>query len=89
MTMLINIVKHEQVADYISLADICVVLLPRLPWWEISSPLKLMEYLAMEKPIVLSDINAHQSIVTKNSNIAVYFNPDYPYDLGKNHGFNS
>jgi hypothetical protein len=48
-----------------------------------------MEYLAMEKPIVLSDINAHQSILTKNSNIAVYFNPDYTYDLGKNHGFNS
>jgi glycosyltransferase involved in cell wall biosynthesis len=81
--LLLNVVKHEQMADYINLADICIVPLPRILWWEISSPLKLMEYLAMEKPIVLSDICAHKSVVPLNSNFAKYFNPDNPADLSE------
>lgn len=79
--LLLDVVKHEQMADYIKLADICVVPLPRILWWEISSPLKLMEYLAMEKPIVLSDICAHKSVVPLNSNFVLYFDPDNPIDL--------
>jgi glycosyltransferase involved in cell wall biosynthesis len=79
--LLLNVVKHEQMSAYINLADICVVPLPRLLWWEISSPLKLMEYLAMEKIIVLSDILAHQSVVPPELNVAIYFNPDKPFDL--------
>jgi glycosyltransferase involved in cell wall biosynthesis len=79
--LLLNVVKHEQMSAYIKLADICIVPLPRLLWWEISSPLKLMEYLAMEKLIVLSDIIAHQSVIPPDSKIAIYFNPDKLSDL--------
>ncbi|MDR3609519.1 MAG: glycosyltransferase [Ignavibacteriaceae bacterium] len=80
--LLLNAIKHEQMAAYINLADICIVPLPRIFWWEISSPLKLMEYLAMEKPIILSNISAHQLVVPQNSKFALYFNPDNPTDLG-------
>jgi glycosyltransferase involved in cell wall biosynthesis len=80
--LLINPVRYERMAAYINLADICIVPLLRIFWWEISSPLKLMEYLAMEKPIVLSDILAHKSVVPPDSKFAVYFNPDIPNDLG-------
>jgi glycosyltransferase involved in cell wall biosynthesis len=81
--LLINAVSHEEMASYINLADICIVPLPRIIWWEISSPLKLMEYLAMEKPIILSDIKAHKNVVPENSKFALYFNPDDPDDLGE------
>jgi glycosyltransferase involved in cell wall biosynthesis len=81
--LLLNAVKHEEMAAYINLADICIVPLPRIFWWEISSPLKLMEYLAMEKPIVLSNIVAHLSVVPLDSKFAVYFDPDDPNDLGQ------
>lgn len=79
--LLLDVVQHEKLTGYINLADICVVPLPRMLWWEISSPLKLMEYLAMEKPIVLSDIKAHLEVVPLNSEFAVYFNPDNRNDL--------
>src|ERR1035437_441254 len=81
--LFVDVVKHEQMASYIKLADICIIPLPRILWWEISSPLKLMEYLAMEKPIVLSDITAHLSVVPQNSKFALFFNPNDSYDLGK------
>jgi glycosyltransferase involved in cell wall biosynthesis len=81
--LLIDPVRYEQMAGYIKLADICIVPLLRIFWWEISSPLKLMEYLAMAKPIILSDIKAHQSVVPPNSKFALYFNPDISNDLEK------
>jgi glycosyltransferase involved in cell wall biosynthesis len=78
---LIDAVNHDLIAAYIDLADLCIIPLPRILWWEISSPLKLMEYLAMEKPIILSDITAHLSVVPQDSKFAVFFNPDDPDDL--------
>ena len=81
--LLLDIIQHEKLAAYINLADICVVPLPRILWWEISSPLKLMEYLAMEKPIILSDIKAHLDVIPRDSDFAVYFNPDDKNDLSK------
>jgi len=81
--LLIDPVRYDKMASYINLADICIVPLLRIHWWEISSPLKLMEYLAMEKPIVLSDISAHESVVPTDSKFALYFNPDIPNDLDK------
>ncbi len=81
--LLLDIVDHEKVPAYIQLADLCIIPLPKILWWEISSPLKLMEYLAMEKPIIISDIEAHRLVVPKDSGFAYYFNPDDPEDLGK------
>lgn len=81
--LLVDVVSHERIAAYIKLADLCVIPLPRILWWEISSPLKLMEYLAMEKPIVLSNITAHLSVVPQNSKFALFFDPDDPDDLGE------
>lgn len=79
--LLIDSVENKLVPYYIALADFCVVPLPRIIWWEVSSPLKLMEYLAMEKPIILTDIKAHLDVVPNDSKFAVYFNPDINDDL--------
>ena len=56
-------VDYETVPEYIATSDLCVVPLPDLECWRVSSPLKLMEYLAMGKPVVLTDIPAHREIV--------------------------
>ncbi len=62
--------------QYIKLADIGIIPYSRIKWWEVSSPLKLMEYLSMEKPIVMSNIQAHLDVVPGDSDFVVYFNPD-------------
>ena len=55
-------VPYEQVPYYISIADVGILPFPKLIWWRVSSPLKLMEYLAMEKPVILTKIEAHTDI---------------------------
>ena len=54
-------VAHEEVPGYIKLARAGILPFPDLEWWNASSPIKLMEYLAMAKPVILTDIAAHRS----------------------------
>ena len=79
--LLINSVPNEDIPSYIRLADFCIVPLPRLTWWEISSPLKLFEYLAMSKPLILTNIKAHLNVVDKKNEFVCYFDPDIKDDL--------
>ena len=36
-------VPYDEVPEYISIADLCVIPFPDIDWWRVSSPLKLME----------------------------------------------
>jgi glycosyltransferase involved in cell wall biosynthesis len=58
-------VPFERVPPMIAAADAGVIPLPQLQWWEVSSPIKLLEYLAMEKPILVTDIEAHRHVLGK------------------------
>lgn len=56
-------VSYSEIPQWIAVADLCVVPLPDHPWWRVSSPLKLMEYLAMGKPILLTEMAAHRAVI--------------------------
>jgi glycosyltransferase involved in cell wall biosynthesis len=60
-------VPYDEVPEYISIADLCIIPLPDIDWWRVSSPLKLMEYIACGKNILLTEIVAHTSVVGINS----------------------
>jgi glycosyltransferase involved in cell wall biosynthesis len=56
-------VKHNKVPKYIAMSDVCISPLPNHPFWNFQSPLKLLEYLAMEKVVIATDIPAHRLII--------------------------
>ena len=56
-------VPYEKVVDLINEADCCVCPLPDMPEWRISSPLKVLEYLACEKLTVLTPLAAHKQVI--------------------------
>jgi glycosyltransferase involved in cell wall biosynthesis len=56
-------VSYEEVPKYISISDICIVPLPDNPLWRHQSPLKLLEYLSMEKVVIATDIPAHRRVI--------------------------
>jgi len=58
-------VRYEDVPKYIAMSDLPIVPLPDNPNWRNQCPLKLLEYLAMEKAVVLTDIPANREIVGK------------------------
>jgi len=58
-------VRYADVPRFIAMSDLPIVPLPDLPNWRNQCPLKLLEYLAMEKAVILTDIPANREIVGK------------------------
>jgi len=56
-------VPHSQVPNYVNAADVGIVPAPDTEWYSVSSPLKLMEYLSLGKPIISTGIDAIQNIL--------------------------
>ncbi len=53
-------VEHSDVARYLSAADICVAPEPSNSYNDRSTMIKIMEYMALEKPIVAFDLPEHR-----------------------------
>lgn len=58
-----GLVPYENIPEELAEADCCVCPLPDRPEWNVSSPLKVFEYLAARKPMILTRIAAHQSVL--------------------------
>ena len=56
-------VSDPMVPRFVAMCDIGIVPLPNLPQWRHQCPLNLLEYLAMEKPVIVSDIPANRDIL--------------------------
>ena len=54
---------YEAVVDEILDADVCICPLPDRLEWNVSSPLKVFEYMACGKPLILTPIDAHREVV--------------------------
>lgn len=56
-------VPYEKIVDEICQADVCICPLPDRLEWNVSSPLKVFEYMACGKPMILTPIPAHEDVV--------------------------
>jgi glycosyltransferase involved in cell wall biosynthesis len=73
-------VEHTEVARYLSAADICVAPEPSNPYNDRSTMEKIMEYMALGKPIVAFDLPEHR--VTAQD-AAVYAHPNDELDFAQ------
>jgi len=73
-------VRHDYIPYYIKLSDIGILPFPNLFWWRVSSPIKLMEYMAMAKPVIVSDIEAHRDVI-KSNGCGIFVKSNAPVDL--------
>jgi len=64
-------VQYEFVPHHLRDIDCFISPLPDRPEWNVSSPIKVFEYLACGKPIILTPIPAHKNIV-KDKNFIVW-----------------
>ncbi len=73
-------VPIQKVPDLIAECDLPVIPLSNFIGWRVSSPLKLFEYLAMQKCVVLTDIEAHRAVLG-NMPFAFYARSEKASDL--------
>jgi glycosyltransferase involved in cell wall biosynthesis len=60
-------VEYRKVPEFIAMSDVAIVPLPNLSQWRNQCPLKLLEYLAMEKVVIATDVPANKYIVGNSS----------------------
>jgi glycosyltransferase involved in cell wall biosynthesis len=60
---IVGLVPYESVPSLIDKADCCISPLPPRPEWQVSSPLKVFEYMAMAKPIIATRIYPHMDVL--------------------------
>jgi glycosyltransferase involved in cell wall biosynthesis len=75
-------VRYEDVPKYIAMSDLPIVPLPDHPNWRNQCPLKLLEYLAMGKAVILTDIPANREIVGK-SKCGIYISSVDPEEIAQ------
>jgi glycosyltransferase involved in cell wall biosynthesis len=71
-------IHHHELPDYISASDICLSPIPPLSFYEVSSPTKMFEYMAMAKPVIANEeIAEHKEVLNKSgAGILVPFTPE-------------
>jgi glycosyltransferase involved in cell wall biosynthesis len=73
-------VPYEKVPEHLVGSDCFICPLPYRIEWSVSSPIKLFEYLACTKPIILTPIPAHKNIISSNKYI-VWTDGDKVHDF--------
>ena len=58
-----GLMPYETMPEEVHKADFGIYPLPDRPEWNVSSPLKVFEYMACAKPVILTPIPAHKEIV--------------------------
>ena len=58
-----GLVSYDSIAAEVARADVCICPLPDRLEWNVSSPLKVFEYMASAKPMILTPIPAHTDIL--------------------------
>jgi glycosyltransferase involved in cell wall biosynthesis len=86
IVILHDAVDYAEVPKYIAMCDVGIVPLPDLPQWRHQCPLKLLEYLAMKKVVILSDIPCHREIVG-NDKCGVYFSSNSTAGIARSIAF--
>jgi len=56
-------VNYFEIPEYLAMCNVGLVPLPNMPDWRNQCPLNLLEYLAMEKPVIVTDIPANRAIL--------------------------
>lgn len=56
-------IPYEKIPQAIAECDVGIIPLPNWQGWNVSSPIKLFEYLACGKPVIVTDIPAHRAVL--------------------------
>lgn len=74
-------VEHDDVPELLAQMDAGISAYPALDSYEVSSPVKIYEYLAMGLPVVGTDIAPHREVL-EDGLTGFFYRPEDPADLG-------
>jgi len=70
----VGLVDHQVIPEYLSVFNVGISHLPDRFAFRVSSPIKLLEYLACGVPVLASNVRPHQRLNDHSSNVFLYEN---------------
>ena len=67
---------RDEIPSYIASADVCVESMPQQPYFMASNPVKILEYMAMEKPVIAPNLPGIAEIIQDEENGLLYNSPE-------------
>jgi glycosyltransferase involved in cell wall biosynthesis len=71
---------YDKIPEFISQADLCLLSYPLLQFWEGNVPIKILEYMAMEKAVLCSELKVFRNI-TESKKCAVFVDDNVPENI--------
>ncbi len=56
-------VNHNEIPQYLANCDVGILAYPSIKYWQLNNPIKLLEYLAMSKPVIVTDMPAFRDVI--------------------------
>lgn len=78
----LGMLPYEKMVEEINKSDVCICPLTDRLEWNVSSPIKVFEYMACAKPIILTPISAHKDVAS-NQPYIVWTEGFKPADFAK------
>ncbi|MEA3226266.1 MAG: glycosyltransferase family 4 protein [Planctomycetota bacterium] len=75
-------VDYKEVPDWINTCDVGILPFDDWDGWNVCSPIKLFEYLACGKPVIVTNITAHRNVL-QDSPFAFWANQGSPEDIAE------
>ena len=75
--LLLSSVPYHEVPRYVALCNIGIMAYPDNDYWKMNNPIKLLEYLAMEKPVIVRDMVTFRSVMKEHKG-AVFITDNTP-----------
>jgi glycosyltransferase involved in cell wall biosynthesis len=73
---------YEQIPACVQLCDVGLLAYPNAEFWHTSNPLKLLEYMAMGKPVILRDTEAFRAAIA-DSGGGLFLNDNAPATIAR------
>ena len=75
-------VSYENVPELINHADVGILAYPDTDYWRGNNPLKLLEYMAMKKPIICTDMSTFREVLQDSSG-CFYLSHNDPEEIAR------
>jgi len=82
MVIVHDTVSYVEVRKYIAMCNVGIVPLPNLSDWRYQCPLNLLEYLAMKKAVIATDIPANREVL-RESKCGIYASSANPREIAE------
>lgn len=75
-------VDYNEIPQYLANCNVGIMAYPKIKYWQVNNPIKLLEYLAMAKPVIVTDMPVFRNVIGAKK-CGIFINSNHPQDIAR------